>query len=548
MPSSSRGLRAALALFGRAMAAGRRQQQQAQHQTAAAAAAVSALVHAPPPRPPATLLGGGARALPLFCRSFASSEAASSAPASEKPPTPAPKEKEDSSHLPAFTMAEVALRDGISGGGGGEDGNGRAPAWLAIDGLVYDATPYLDEHPGGSDPIVLNAGTDASAEFAATHTPAAREVLRRFVIGRLAVAEEEKGNGAASAVAAAAEAEAAEASAAAAGAVALDPKRRVPLRLASRRWVSPTSVLLKFALPGGKAQRAGLPTGQHVMVYFRDPSPAAAAGEEGELVARAYTPVSRDDESGGGSLDLLVRVYRPSERFPRGGRLSQLLADAVAVEGEGEDDAGEPFSSSSSSSSNQQTRPQITLRVEFKGPVGHFRYLGQGGQFSLANAPARRASRLLLVAGGSGITPCYQVIRAALEEREKVGVEKGGGAPEAVALVYGSPAPEEILLKQELDDLARRFPPPAFRLHYTVDRVPGGPEAEAAWRQQGGGVGFVTREALERFGFPGRAEEGGEEEGGERLALVCGPPLMLEKAVVPALKAMGYEGDRLVAF
>lgn len=315
--------------------------------------------------------------------------------------------------------------------------------------------------------------------------------------------------------------------------MALDPKRRVALPLVSRHWASPTSVLLRFALPGGKAQSAGLPTGQHVMVYLRAPAVDGPPADS-ELVARAYTPISRDDAAGTGTLDLLVRVYRPNERFPKGGRLSQLLADAVPLEG----------SEATAGAADHQSPP---LRVEFKGPIGHFRYLAGGGQFSLANAPPRTASTLLLVAGGSGITPCYQVARAALEEREAA-VAAGSVStppPPRVALVYGSPCPDEILLKDELDALARRFPPPAFSLHYTVDRVPGGAEAEEAWRKAGGSVGFVSRAMLEAHGFAGRA---GEEEGGERLALVCGPPVMLERAVVPALKEMGYEGDRVVAF
>ena len=30
--------------------------------------------------------------------------------------------------------------------------------WLVIEGKVYDVTPFLDEHPGGFDTLVSNAG------------------------------------------------------------------------------------------------------------------------------------------------------------------------------------------------------------------------------------------------------------------------------------------------------------------------------------------------------------------------------------------------------
>jgi len=41
-------------------------------------------------------------------------------------------------------------------------------------------------------------------------------------------------------------------------------------------------------------------------------------------VARAYTPLSSDRDLG--RLDLLVKVYWPTERFPRGGKMTQHLA------------------------------------------------------------------------------------------------------------------------------------------------------------------------------------------------------------------------------
>lgn len=41
----------------------------------------------------------------------------------------------------------------------------RTDCWIAIKGLVYDVTPYLQEHPGGVPAIVMNAGKDATEDF-----------------------------------------------------------------------------------------------------------------------------------------------------------------------------------------------------------------------------------------------------------------------------------------------------------------------------------------------------------------------------------------------
>jgi len=70
-----------------------------------------------------------------------------------------------------YTLAEVAEHDSAD------------DLWLAIDGGVYDVTPYLDAHPGGHV-IATWAGRDASAPFGAWHDASVRRKLARFRVGR----------------------------------------------------------------------------------------------------------------------------------------------------------------------------------------------------------------------------------------------------------------------------------------------------------------------------------------------------------------------------
>lgn len=56
------------------------------------------------------------------------------------------------------------------------------------------------------------------------------------------------------------------------------------------------------------------PVGHHVFIRGRPK-------KGGDLVQRAYTPVSRESETG--VLDLLVKLYLPSVGFPEGGKMSQ---------------------------------------------------------------------------------------------------------------------------------------------------------------------------------------------------------------------------------
>ena len=86
-----------------------------------------------------------------------------------------------------FTAAEVAVH------------NTADDCWLVVDGVVYDVTPFLSEHPGGKKVVVAQAGKDATAKFRLFHQPS---VLKKYgpslEVGRLGAGG---GSGAAAAAA-----------------------------------------------------------------------------------------------------------------------------------------------------------------------------------------------------------------------------------------------------------------------------------------------------------------------------------------------------------
>ncbi|XP_062936455.1 cytochrome b5 type B-like [Cynocephalus volans] len=56
--------------------------------------------------------------------------------------------------------------------------------WLVIHGRVYDITHFLNEHPGGVEVLLEQAGTDASESFEDVgHSSDAREMLKQYYIG-----------------------------------------------------------------------------------------------------------------------------------------------------------------------------------------------------------------------------------------------------------------------------------------------------------------------------------------------------------------------------
>lgn len=81
--------------------------------------------------------------------------------------------------------------------------------------------------------------------------------------------------------------------------------------------------------------------------------------------------------------------------------------------------------------------------IDVKGPVGHVSYLGHS-KYSL-DGEERTAKRINLIAGGTGITPCYQIIKA---------VSKLADDDTEVALLYANQTPDDVLLREELDALA----------------------------------------------------------------------------------------------
>uniref|UniRef100_A0A2A4K2U3 Cytochrome b5 n=1 Tax=Heliothis virescens TaxID=7102 RepID=A0A2A4K2U3_HELVI len=68
--------------------------------------------------------------------------------------------------------------------------NTRKSVWIVIRNDVYDVTAYIDEHPGGEDPLLEAAGQDATIAFEDVgHSEDARTIMKKYKIGKLAPGE-----------------------------------------------------------------------------------------------------------------------------------------------------------------------------------------------------------------------------------------------------------------------------------------------------------------------------------------------------------------------
>ncbi|KAF8365545.1 cytb-5.2 [Pristionchus pacificus] len=77
-------------------------------------------------------------------------------------------------NLPEMTEAEVSAHAE------------KNSLWCIIDGIVYDLTKFADEHPGGDQVLLEQAGRDATEPFNDVgHSADAKEMAREYAVGRL---------------------------------------------------------------------------------------------------------------------------------------------------------------------------------------------------------------------------------------------------------------------------------------------------------------------------------------------------------------------------
>lgn len=143
----------------------------------------------------------------------------------------------------------------------------------------------------------------------------------------------------------------------------------------------------------------------------------------------------------------------------------------------------------------------VGQQLEMKGPIPKYPWT------------ANKHDHVAMIAGGTGITPMYQVARAIFKNPED---------KTKVTLVYGNVSEEDILLKQELKDLENQYPQ-RFRAFYVLDNPPEG------WTQ---GKGYITKDLLKTV-LP--------KEGNLKF-FVCGPP-GLYKAISGGKNSPSDQGE-----
>lgn len=238
--------------------------------------------------------------------------------------------------------------------------------------------------------------------------------------------------------------------------------------LKEKTVISHNVAIYRFALPT-PTSILGLPIGQHISIAATLPQTAADGTVTQKEIVRSYTPISGDHQPG--HFDLLIKSY-PT------GNISKYMASLV-----------------------------VGQAIKVRGPKGAMVYT------------PNMVRRFGMIAGGTGITPMLQVIRAVIRGR-------AAGDRTEIDLLFANVGAEDILLKEDLDALAAQDK--GFRVHYVLNNPPQG------WA---GEVGFVTPEMIKKY-LPAAAPD--------VKILLCGPPPMIS-AMKKATEGLGYTKARPVS-
>ncbi|KAH7412876.1 hypothetical protein BKA64DRAFT_568745 [Cadophora sp. MPI-SDFR-AT-0126] len=244
----------------------------------------------------------------------------------------------------------------------------------------------------------------------------------------------------------------------------LRPTEFQDFELTEKTIISHNVAIYRFKLPT-ETSILGLPIGQHISISA-DIKQADGTSKE---IVRSYTPISGDHQPG--FFDLLIKSY-PT------GNISKYMASLVTGQ---------------------------TIKV--RGPKGAMVYT------------PNMVRAFGMIAGGTGITPMLQIIRAVIRGRPTGDVTK-------IDLIFANVNQEDILLKEDLDHLAAKDE--NFNVYYVLNNPP---------EKWDGGVGFVTPEMMTKW-LPKPASD--------VKLLLCGPPPMIS-AMKKNAEGLGFAKARPVA-
>ncbi|OQS02248.1 nitrate reductase [Thraustotheca clavata] len=251
-----------------------------------------------------------------------------------------------------------------------------------------------------------------------------------------------------------------------------------PFKLVAVRDISAMTKLFQFELPPGKTLGLTVP-GQHLRIRV---------SIDGKLYERAYTPVSAQDQKH--TFDIIVKVYPD-------GIVSSHLANL-----------------------------SIGSVVRMIGPQGTFGY-SNVGEITVSSIAYQNIKHIAMIAGGSGITPLLQLIRAVMQSKKR--------DPTKLSLINCNRSQDYVIAKTSLAPLQNMFPNQFQWLNVLAEGDEGltDPDIEPSI------MGRLNEDILQQH-LPAPDTEG-------LFILHCGPP-KFDEFVHDTLLRMGYLSRQIYQF
>ncbi|KAF9160513.1 NADH-cytochrome b5 reductase [Actinomortierella ambigua] len=250
-----------------------------------------------------------------------------------------------------------------------------------------------------------------------------------------------------------------------------------------------------------------------------------------------------------------MRAYTPIHTWP-----TSLSSSSSSADAQQQDPSASSEMEPQSTTTTATTKIQFLIKRYSEGQVSRFLHAARPGAKIEMRGPVviwpasepelDKWDEIGMIAGGTGVTAFLPIIHTALNSSTN---------RTRLTLVFAAREPEELYFKEELDQLAKKYPS-RFKVVYTVDDAP--EEQASSWQ---GPIGFVQRSLIEGVlpapVSPVAATEGEAQDSFDNTSviLVCGPETMINHiAGSPGLSgrapikgllgSMGYTLDQVVRF
>mmetsp|Transcript_8194 Transcript_8194/g.9538 ORF Transcript_8194/g.9538 Transcript_8194/m.9538 type:complete len:344 (-) Transcript_8194:146-1177(-) len=248
----------------------------------------------------------------------------------------------------------------------------------------------------------------------------------------------------------------------------------LPVPVRAIRQETHDTKILTFGLP--KSRTLGIPISSAILMSVPPPTSTTT---KSKAMMRPYNPIHIEQQ---GSFELLIKIY------PDG--IAGQYVDSLQV--------GDMVNF-------KQTKTNIKKPpLQYPFPKG--------------------VSQITMLAGGTGIAPMYQALVPLLKQNQNQNQHD-----QEIRLLYGNKTPHDILLKKELDELAKIYPN-RFTVTYIV-----GDDAHDT-RQYANSMydvvtGWIDSEKIQQLGFP-------PTTGNSSIVWVCGVDAMYTSLAGSRMKSL----------